>query len=494
MRSAQGGRLQHGRAVESQRDHGSRRASHRNRGAPGSRPGRGRISRRHAARHRQAGAGDGSAGAVRESAQAGAATGQANCSRSKCSSCRPRTPTSARTSWASGACPTRSPRRSPTTKIPSQSPNLSFGLPGIVHVADRLAHYPDITDVRSPELGPEPRVPRIAKTHRTVGMSGAKPARRRCQESLHERHESCLSTTNPTCSTAFAASCAIGSSVETANGAAAGLAMIESNGPFAVVVSDMRMPDMNGARFLARVNEIAPDTVRMVLSGQADIDSTVAAVNEGHIFRFLLKPCDTDKLVAVDQQRHRSIQPDQRRKASTREHAQHHGEDAGRGAGPHQSCRAAARLADREICRERRAWRSSCPAPGNIDLASMFSQVGCITLPAETLAKVYGGQPMSEEEAKLYESHPEVAGKLLGTDPAPRGRRRNGVGPVAARRTRILRMAISPARTRRSSERRSCGPRCASISSSTRAARPGRRPADSRAASRTCRRPSPKRW
>jgi len=41
--------------------------------------------------------------------------------------------------------------------------------------------------------------------------------------------------------------------VETANGAAAGLAMIESNGPFAVVVSDMRMPDMNGARFLARV-------------------------------------------------------------------------------------------------------------------------------------------------------------------------------------------------------------------------------------------------
>jgi len=85
--------------------------------------------------------------------------------------------------------------------------------------------------------------------------------------------------------------------VETANGAAAGLAMIESHGPFAVVVSDMRMPDMNGARFLARVNEIAPDTVRMVLSGQADIDSTVAAVNEGHIFRFLLKPCDTDKLV-----------------------------------------------------------------------------------------------------------------------------------------------------------------------------------------------------
>jgi hypothetical protein len=47
----------------------------------------------------------------------------------------------------------------------------------------------------------------------------------------------------------------------------------------------------------------------------------------------------------------------------------------------------------------------------------MLSQVGCITLPAETLAKVYGGQPLSEEENKLYESHPEVAGKLLGQIP-----------------------------------------------------------------------------
>jgi DNA-binding NtrC family response regulator len=49
--------------------------------------------------------------------------------------------------------------------------------------------------------------------------------------------------------------------VETANGAAAGLELIAAKGPFAVVVSDMRMPEMNGARFLAKVNEIAPDTV-----------------------------------------------------------------------------------------------------------------------------------------------------------------------------------------------------------------------------------------
>ena len=57
------------------------------------------------------------------------------------------------------------------------------------------------------------------------------------------------------------------------------------------------------------------------------------------------------------------------------------------------------------------------PGAWKYRLASMLSQVGCITLPAETLSKVYGGQPLSEEETKLYESHPEVAGKLLGQIP-----------------------------------------------------------------------------
>jgi len=56
---------------------------------------------------------------------------------------------------------------------------------------------------------------------------------------------------------------------------------------------------MDGARFLAKVNEIAPQTVRMVLSGQADLESTIAAVNEGRVFRFLLKPCNSETLFGV---------------------------------------------------------------------------------------------------------------------------------------------------------------------------------------------------
>ena len=204
--------------------------------------------------------------------------------------------------------------------------------------------------------------------------------------------------------------------VETANGAAAGLAMIESNGPFAVVVSDMRMPDMNGARFLARVNEIAPDTVRMVLSGQADIDSTVAAVNEGHIFRFLLKPCDTDKLIqsinsGIDQ--YNLINAEKHLLENTLNTTVKMLVEVLGLINP----AAQQRASQIEKYAEAASVALKLPGAWKYRLASVLSQVGCITLPAETLSKVYGGQPMSEEEAKLYESHPEVAGKLLGQIP-----------------------------------------------------------------------------
>jgi DNA-binding NtrC family response regulator len=84
--------------------------------------------------------------------------------------------------------------------------------------------------------------------------------------------------------------------IETASSGAQGLAVILLLGPFAVVVSDMRMPEMDGADFLARVREIAPQTVRMLLTGHKDIGRAIEAVNEGQIFRYLTKPCKEDAL------------------------------------------------------------------------------------------------------------------------------------------------------------------------------------------------------
>src|ERR1700729_3279018 len=89
--------------------------------------------------------------------------------------------------------------------------------------------------------------------------------------------------------------------LKTASSGAEALRLIGESGPFALVVSDMRMPVMNGAQFLAKVREQEPDTVRMILSGQADFQSTIAAVNEGPIYQFLRKPCPSEELLAAVQ-------------------------------------------------------------------------------------------------------------------------------------------------------------------------------------------------
>lgn len=85
--------------------------------------------------------------------------------------------------------------------------------------------------------------------------------------------------------------------VETASSGREGLATIQLLGPFAIVVSDMRMRELSGAEFLARVRELAPYTVRMLLTGHKDINLAIAAVNEGQMFRYLTKPCEKEEML-----------------------------------------------------------------------------------------------------------------------------------------------------------------------------------------------------
>lgn len=68
---------------------------------------------------------------------------------------------------------------------------------------------------------------------------------------------------------------------------------------FDVVVSDQRMPGMSGSELLARVRASYPQTLTVMLSGQADVKDVVAAINEGNVFKFLLKPCPTAVLRAT---------------------------------------------------------------------------------------------------------------------------------------------------------------------------------------------------
>ncbi|NTV11343.1 MAG: response regulator, partial [Zoogloea sp.] len=64
-----------------------------------------------------------------------------------------------------------------------------------------------------------------------------------------------------------------------------------------LVISDMRMPEMDGAQFLAQVRARHPDVVRLLLTGYADMQSTVAAINEGRITRYIAKPWNEDEVL-----------------------------------------------------------------------------------------------------------------------------------------------------------------------------------------------------
>ena len=81
-----------------------------------------------------------------------------------------------------------------------------------------------------------------------------------------------------------------------AEGGALGLAEMEKT-HVDLVISDMRMPEMDGAAFLKAVRERWPDTVRILLTGYADVTSTVAAINEGEIYRYISKPWDDAEIV-----------------------------------------------------------------------------------------------------------------------------------------------------------------------------------------------------
>ena len=95
----------------------------------------------------------------------------------------------------------------------------------------------------------------------------------------------------------------LGYEIYTASGGAEGLDVL-SRHAIDVVVSDMRMPEMDGAKFLSQARENWPDTVRILLTGYADINATISAVNKGNIYRYISKPWEDNdpKLFATGSQ------------------------------------------------------------------------------------------------------------------------------------------------------------------------------------------------
>jgi response regulator RpfG family c-di-GMP phosphodiesterase len=195
-----------------------------------------------------------------------------------------------------------------------------------------------------------------------------------------------------------------------------GLEKIKNNGPFAVVVSDFRMPEMDGVQFLTKVREIEADTVRMMLTGFADVKVTINAVNEGKIFRFLTKPCPSETLISAlnnGLQQYRLIKAEkelleQTLKGSIKVLTEILGlinpEVFGKSARIKRLVKSIAKIMKLE-----RIWQ--------LETAAMLSQIGCIILSENTLKRINSGQQLTSNEKQLFEKHVSVAANLISNIP-----------------------------------------------------------------------------
>jgi len=84
--------------------------------------------------------------------------------------------------------------------------------------------------------------------------------------------------------------------VHTSTDARKALAMLDASAPFAVVLTDQRMPDMSGVEFVAEVFRRHPATVRMILTGFSDIEAIIQAINDGHVYAYITKPWEPEQL------------------------------------------------------------------------------------------------------------------------------------------------------------------------------------------------------
>lgn len=209
--------------------------------------------------------------------------------------------------------------------------------------------------------------------------------------------------------------------VRVATSGAAGLELLRSEPDmFAIVISDMRMAGMGGADFLRAARAIAPDAARMLLTGHADLEAAIRAVNGARLFRFLTKPCDAQELMAACEAAldHHRLQTAER---DLLEQTLRGSVDAlaevlalanpaafGRGGRVKELAGKLARAI------ELANW-------WEVEVAAMLAHIGAVTLPQSTAEKLYAGAGLTVEEAAMVERVPLVTRRLLSKIPRLEG-------------------------------------------------------------------------
>lgn len=191
---------------------------------------------------------------------------------------------------------------------------------------------------------------------------------------------------------------------------------MDKRNPYAAVVSDYRMPQINGIDFLHEVKKKSPDTTRLMLTGYADLENAIGAVNDGNVFRFLTKPCEKDVLRkhvadAVGQYElvtAKKVLLEKTLKGSIEllnEITSLVKPDAG--ARINRVRRVVQYMAEQKAVKD--LWR--------YDIATMLSQLGTLILPSGTLDALFGSGKMNPEQQQMFEMHPVIAQSLIAKLP-----------------------------------------------------------------------------
>lgn len=199
-----------------------------------------------------------------------------------------------------------------------------------------------------------------------------------------------------------------------------GLEYLRAQSDFAVVVSDMRMPKMDGATFLARARELAPDVVRILLTGHTDLEAAIKAVNHGQLFRFLTKPCPRDTLrSAIDSAvaQHRLITAERVLLEQTLRGSIKMLVDILAITSPAAFGRAN-QIKTRVL---QLGGLLGILDSWQLEIAALASQLGYIVLPHELCEKVEAKRALTEDEQRMVERAPAMTEHLLANIPRLEG-------------------------------------------------------------------------
>ncbi len=202
----------------------------------------------------------------------------------------------------------------------------------------------------------------------------------------------------------------------TAPGPQAGLDKMAGAGPFAVVVADMQMPGMNGVQLLTEVQKRHPETVRLMLTGNADQHTAVAAVNRGHVFQVLTKPCPVDMLalaLRAGLRQHQLITAERELLEKTLNGSVKLLVDVFSLIDPLSFGRG------ESLCSYMRAYINSLTMANSweFEIAARLSQLGAVTVPPAIIEKRRNGQELTSTEKEVITRIPQSGAELLANIP-----------------------------------------------------------------------------